>query len=494
MAGCDAAPNDPYAAAQAAVADGKPRSALDLVATAIDQDPGNASYRLLAGDIAMSLGLPDRAITEFEAVSADAPEASLAKAKLAEAQVAGNYMQAAGETVASLTMDNPFAYVAAIAFNLAQGDAAKAFTLLDAGLAKYPDNHRLITVDAERLWSQAKRDEALARLEPVLSARPVVAQAHLFAGQLHLGERSPQKATEAFEHVLSAMPNNQTAMLALAAIARDKGDEKAAVNWINKANDAGSPHPVGLLFAAQMAYDAGEIDRAFELVERAPPAFAEQPEFARLRGLVDAARNQHAMAALALQEYVKDTGGDPLTRRVLANSLAETGEFEAAWSAIKPTVNHPQTDGATLVLALQLAQKTGNNDSEIRKAIARKQAAPSLAKPMREAGKAIRAGDWAKADGIYAPLLSGAGKDDPMLLNNAAAVKTRLGKHKAAVRLARRALDEAPDSPEIMDTLGWALWKEGVSVDEARTMLTRAREGAPSNRTINEHWAIAHAK
>lgn len=111
---------------------------------------------------------------------------------------------------------------------------------------------------------------------------------------------------------------------------------------------------------------------------------------------------------------------------------------------------------------------------------------------MRLAGEAIRAGDWAKADAIFAPLVEGDGKTSAALLNNAAAVKSELGEHAAAVALARRALAEAPDSPQVLDTLGWALWREGKRVDEARALLTRAARGAPENPEIAEHWAIAH--
>ena len=113
---------------------------------------------------------------------------------------------------------------------------------------------------------------------------------------------------------------------------------------------------------------------------------------------------------------------------------------------------------------------------------------------MREAGAAINAGDWEKADAIYAPLINGMGQNNPALLNNAAAVKTQLGQHDEAVALARRALAEAPSSPEIMDTLGWALWKKGGNVAEARSLLQKAVEGAPSNREIGDHWAIVHAQ
>ncbi len=495
LAGCDSEPSDPFAAASEALANSEPRTAMDLVSQAIDQDPDNPDIRMLAGDIAMALGNPDRAIAEFERVPASADGHSLARAKLAEAQVMGDFMEAARDTVESLTLDNAMAYTASIGFHFAGGDTETGFALLDDGLAAFPDDPRLVTIDAERLWAQGMEEATFDRLAPVLALEPAVPQAHLFAGQLLLGSRDATQARSHFEKVLSVRPTHQTAMLAMAAIARDSGDTQAAGNWINKANEAGKPHPIGLLFAAQMAYDAGEIPRAFELIEQAPPVFSSEPEFARLRGFIDAARDQHAMASMALTDYVDDTGGDPLARQVLANSLTQQSRFDEAWAAIEPIVEHPQMDGAALLLALRLSEETGKGDPmRIRALIERRDNAPSIAPQMVEAGNAIRAGDWARADQIYAPLVEGDGKNNSALLNNAAAVKTKLGDHAAAVRLARRALAESPDSAEIMDTLGWALWQQGGAVGEAQVLLTQAREAAPGNREILEHWAIVHAE
>ncbi|MEP3422927.1 MAG: tetratricopeptide repeat protein [Erythrobacter sp.] len=494
LAACDSGPSDPFAAAQTAFENSEPRTALDLIGQAIEADPENPAIRMMAGDIAMALGNSDRAIAEFDRVPETAPQYSLARAKLAEAQVMGNFLQAASETVDTLLMDNAMAYTASIGLKFSQGETDAGFELLDRGLATFPDDPRLVTIDAERLWAQGKAEETFARLQPVLEVRPAVPQAHLFAGQLRLGTRDAVQAQAHFQNVLTVHPNHQTAMLAMAAIARDRGDTQEAANWINKANEAGKPHPIGLLFAAQMAYDAGEITRAFELIEQAPPVFSSEPEFARLRGFIDAGRDQHAMAAMALGDYVKDTGGDPLARQVLADSLAQQGDFEGAWNAIEPVVDHPQMDGAGLLLALRLSEETGRGDSDqIRSLIQKRDGAPSIAAQMREAGAAIRSGDWAEADGIYAPLIDGAGRTDPALLNNAAAVKTKLNQHDAAVALARRALEEAPNSPEIMDTLAWALWEKGGAITEAREYSDQARQGAPSNREILEHWAIIHA-
>lgn len=443
----------------------------------------------------MALGNADRAIAEYERIPETAEQYSLARAKLLEAQLAAFYFVGAEETIESLIMDNATAYFAAIGYHVAQSEGEEAASLLEEGLEQFPEDPSLLTVDSHNLWTIGRREEALARLKPALAAEPASPHAHLLAGQMMISSRDVIQAERHFSTVLSVNPNHQLAMLSMAAIARDRGDTQEAENWIGKAGSSGHMHPVGLLFAAQMAFDDGDTMRAFELIERTPAAVADQPNFLRLRGLIDAAREQHGMAVLSLGDYVEKTGGDVMTRQMLANSLAAQNRLDEAWDAIAPVVDHPQMEVPGLVLAMRLASATEQADTaKIEMLLERRLAAPAITEELREAAVAIRSSDWAKADRIYAPLLDGAGKSNPALLNNAAAVKTKLGEHSEAVTLARRALSEAPKSPEVQDTLGWALWQSGSNKAEARELLQKAREGAPGNREIAEHWAIVNAE
>ncbi len=494
LAGCDSEPSNPLEAARASFADGDARIALAQIGRAVEADPTNAEARLLAAQIAMALGNADRAITELKQVAPDAPEAAEAKVRLAEAHLANGNFRMTRELLDTAPRDRALAYVVAVNLDMAEGNYPSAFAQLDEALAAFPNDSVLIAADANRLFLTAKPKQAAQRLAPVLKQEPVVAEAHLLAGQMLLNDRAPVKAKEHFEKVLSVKPAQQTAMLALAAIARDAGDTAEAGRWIDETKKYGTPQPIGILFAAQMAFDAGEIDRANELLEMFPAKLARLPSFQRLSGFVAAARKQRPAAIHALGDYIEETGGDVLARRLLAENLAQEERFGEAWEALSPVIDHPRADGGTLRLGLRLAEKTGRGNAEaIKQKIAKRDAAPSLAKNMIEAGKAIREGDWAKADAIYAPLLAGAAQNDPALLNNAAAVKSKLGDHEAAIALARKALAIAPTSPEIMDTLGWAIWQSGANQAEARAILTDARNAAPKNREIANHWAIAHA-
>ncbi|MEP3049831.1 MAG: tetratricopeptide repeat protein [Erythrobacter sp.] len=493
LSACDTAPANPFAAAQESFAAGEPRTAMTFASEALSQDPNDPEIRMLIAEISMALGNPDRAIAELQKVDAGSEHSALAQIRLADAYFAAGKLERAAEILQPLEQHTALSHSVAIGILLAQGKIDPAFDRLSAALADFPDDARLIAMDAQRLWMSARREEAMTRLAPILNSDSVIFEAHVLAGQMRLSERSLDQAKAHFSAVLKSRPTHQTAMLALAAIARDQGEDEEARNWIAKVHNVGPAHPVAQLFAAQIAYDSGDFQQAYELIEQVPPAFLRRPQFSRLRGFIETARGQRATAIVFLQDYLEDSDGDPLARRVLAENLAAQNRFEEAWDVIAPVVDHPLADGGSLLLALRLAEQTGQGDAQqIGQQLARREATPSIAAPMRDAGLAIRAGDWAEADRIYSPLINGDGKNDPALLNNAAAVKIKLGEHGAAIALGRRALALAPSSPEILDTLGWALWQNGKR-GEARALLSQAREGAPNNREIAEHLAIANA-
>jgi tetratricopeptide (TPR) repeat protein len=57
------------------------------------------------------------------------------------------------------------------------------------------------------------------------------------------------------------------------------------------------------------------------------------------------------------------------------------------------------------------------------------------------------------------------------------------------LRLCRKAVDQNPQSPAYLDSLGWAYFKSGELV-EARTWLRRALDMAPNEQAIREHLKI----
>src|SRR5690606_41146376 len=82
--------------------------------------------------------------------------------------------------------------------------------------------------------------------------------------------------------------------------------------------------------------------------------------------------------------------------------------------------------------------------------------------------------------------------DNPVMLNNLAWLYSRTGDSRA-LATAERALELAPESPQVMDTLGWILHERG---DDARAveLVGKARELAPDVPEIRYHHAAPLAE
>jgi Flp pilus assembly protein TadD len=74
-----------------------------------------------------------------------------------------------------------------------------------------------------------------------------------------------------------------------------------------------------------------------------------------------------------------------------------------------------------------------------------------------------------------------------ILLNNAASVLIEQERASEAIPLARRAITLAPKDPIVLDTLGWALFKSGSSLAEAKSLVRQAAKTMPGNQEISEH-------
>jgi putative PEP-CTERM system TPR-repeat lipoprotein len=104
------------------------------------------------------------------------------------------------------------------------------------------------------------------------------------------------------------------------------------------------------------------------------------------------------------------------------------------------------------------------------------------------ADRALRAGDYAQAADQYRAILA-ITPNDALTLNNLAWASVKLNDPKA-LEYAEKAYSLAPDSPPVMDTLGWMLVEKG-EISRGVGLLRKAVESAPTADDIRLNLAKA---
>lgn len=469
-----------------------------ILKQALQDNHQDSRALLLAGKVALEVGDAQRAASLLEELAqrdakANPPQyTAQIRPLLAKAQLDLNNLPGALHTLGNDYMADPVSCAVEVRALSAAAEYARAIDVLDKGLAAFPHAVDLQVLDGLRAQALGHTDHADAIAAEILKAAPDDINALIYAGQLALSEHRMEDAKRIFSHAHDLRPGHQTPILALASIARDTGDTAAEKQWVDLARQKGATSPAMAGFAAELALQSDHADEADKILTHVGELGPVGSPLRLIKGLTDAKLNRQSQAIDELSAYLSHGGNDDRARLALAVLLTQKGDKARAWQALKPLADAANATEAPLQLAVVLANAT--HDPGLAGYTARlaalKQDNP---RAMTEAGAAINAGDWHKADAIYTQLLASGQGNRVIMLNNAAYVKINLGDAAGAVTLARQATALAPNDPIVMDTLGWALFKSAGATSEATQLLARAAGMQPGNATIRQHLVAAQA-
>lgn len=493
-----ATPQGGYQDAAEAVAHNDYRTADAILKQVVQDNHKDNQVLFLAGKVALEQGDAQRAASLFEDLAQRDAQAKppvyadRLRPLLARAQLALNNLPGALHTLGDAYMTDSESCAMEVRVLSQAGEFGRAIDVLDRGLKAFPQSSDLQVLDGLRAQALGQNERADAIAAQLLKAQPDNVEVLIFAGRLAIAEQRMADAKRIFGHVHDLRPEHHGALLALASIAHDTGDNAAEKQWVDLARSKSASDPVAASFAAEMALAAGHADEADRMLAHIDDTGAENAPLRMLKGLINAQLGRRDIAIEQLSTYLSHGGQDGRARLALAVMLTRQGDKAKAWQALKPLADSANATLAPLQLASALA--AASHDPAAATYAAR---AAALAHDdhhdLAAADDAIKAGDWHRADALYTQLLAGTRGNRVMLLNNAAYAKINLGQTKDAVLLARQASAMAPNDPIVLDTLGWALFKAGGAGDEVKNLLARAVSLQPGNATIRQHLVAVQA-
>lgn len=384
--------------------------------------------------------------------------------------------------------DNGSAALALAILRQRQGDTAAAEAVLKQGLQNSDDERQLLTPLIQVMINNDRLDDAVTLLEQRIESDADAVEARYVLARVRMAQQRPEAAEALmvqalrsapdrvdlvelyamalweqekvkpakaqFEKLVNLVPDSIEAKILLARVQLVDESLQAALATIDKAIAQEPDNLAPQLVRAGILADQNEWAQARFQVDRLLEQAPESREVLRLAARVAFSQNRFSDAEGHLQTLL-DLEPESQALVDLSRVKARRGQLQEAETLLKGWLkDNPDDNFVRLYLSSHYLEKSDY------------------------------AAAWETFQAMPEEALSNA-----LVLNNAAWAALQIDRLPDAERMARRALQQQPDNPQIMDTLGMVRLKQG-DVSEARELLQAAAE-ATSNPDIRFHLAQA---
>ncbi|NKB21345.1 MAG: PEP-CTERM system TPR-repeat protein PrsT [Alphaproteobacteria bacterium] len=275
-------------------------------------------------------------------------------------------------------------------------------------------------------------------------------------GRAEVASNNILNAVGTFRELVDVVPKSPRAHQLLGDSLVASKDPRAARESFNKSLELDKSYVPTMMRLAELESREGNLDKALELAQAID---GKRPKFAAGKMLAGDAYVRAKQFKKALVEY--DAGLKKVDTGALAirrfNAQRQAESLDKALAGLQTWVDRKNEAAVRHVLASNYISNKRYDDA------------------IRESEKLL------KDD-----------QDNPVLLNNLAWLYSEK-KDPRAAEFGKRALDKAPKSAAVMDTLGWILLSNG-DIAKGTELLKKANEAAPKQGDIAYHYAIALQK
>lgn len=501
---------DSYAVtlAQLYVTQGKVEDAESILRKIVDAEPDNADKRIdFVRFVAEQRGTEaaEAVLEEFVTELPESMDLKLTLGRFRESQqqsdsaysIYGEIAQAEPTSEIGLTARNRM-----VALKIRANELDEAKDMIAGILEVEPDNSDSLLVRSAFSFTERDYNAAIADLRTVLRSDPESTRALLLLARSHVGAGSAELAQDAYRRLIEVDPDHPNASNELADLLARTGDADQAEEVLRRKLEVSPDDRRSASNLVEALLLQGETDAAEQEV-RDMVALDDPSGLAEFQlGRVMQAKQSSDEAVAAYKKALEKNPAAFQALQGLTTTLVDDGRTDEAIALIKDFVAaNPEQAGARLLLGAVYAR---NENVEAAKAefegvIASKpdanRAYASLAAlyPQDQdeririyqrgidanpddatlafllASEYERAADWDKAIGIYDSLVVADDGYD-LAANNLAALlldhRTDADSHARALELAKRFEDS--DQPALVDTLGWAYYRNGDFANAVR--------------------------
>jgi tetratricopeptide (TPR) repeat protein len=494
---------------------------------ALKLEPANVLANRFVAASKVSIGRPAEAEPYLRRVAdtSDKPEDTLA---LADYYLQMSRPKDAVNTLETLKSrhDVPAVAVSLARAYAAAGDREKAYALVDRVLSANKTFAAAHLVKGQLFLTDGRRDDAFSAIREAVALDPGLADAHFALGRLYASRGDRAAAQAAFTEVLRINPRATAAQVQLATLQAQTKPEQS----VQTAETAARNDPTSLaarLTLVRSLTTAGELARAEQEMTRLRAEFPGVAAVHSQDATLAMLRKDMAGARAALERAEKldpasiDTlrvfvayelmQNNPTGARSRLESRLQQGAHadvlvlaaqtyltlkdpQAAENAARRAieVDPAQNQPYAILASVYFSQKRLGEALQEYDALSKKQARPVV--PLTMTGIILeQQGQVDAAVKRYEDVLALDSRAS-VAANNLAWILAERGQNlDRALQLAQTAVAGSPDTPEILDTLGWVYYKKNLP-GLAISQFQRASEIAPNVPEYHYHLGLAMLK
>ena len=467
--------------------------------TAIQSTPlmaTNPNLQMTLGRLQLRAGKADVAVPILEKVAQQVPWAAEPLVLLYEAQSTLGRVDDAGQTLLAAAQINPRYWATLGQFYERQdkwADAAAAYEAAIAGSQK-PSRDVQIRYAAALINTEGGAGKARTVLADLLKATPADTRVLYLLSMAERSDGDMKAAETTARRMLAIDPTSVTGLRALVSVLFDRHDYKQVADVVTpllkdparaKGRELeGAAVLVQLGIAQQQLAAWDEAIAAYDAAKSLTPRDPEIDAYLVQAHLT--ARRYDRAEAIAREALARDPRQARMVR-LRAQALLKAGKAADANKLLEDAVAKESGNREYVIgLADLYADQKRTADAVRMLEQARQSFGDEQSIVMRIANVYEAAGQLDAAEKELRKLMA----EDPL---NADAMNSlgymfadRGVRLTEAVELAERAVKIEPDNPAYLDTLGWALFKQG-RIDEAAKPLGRAAATLTGNSVIQDH-------
>jgi tetratricopeptide (TPR) repeat protein len=491
----------------------------------VEVDDRNALAHSFLGSAYIAKGMPDEAMKELSRAIELDPNLANAHLKKGVVNLASGKKAEGEAELATAVRVAPDAlntrYLLA-SYHMRQKNFPKAEAVLREGLRGGKQDAVLYNTMASAAFAGKRESDAVAYLQKAKAADPGYHAASLNLARYYASKGDNGRATEQFNEVLRKDSANLLALVGLGALNEKNGKYSEALGYYTKAKE--TKRSAGILSLAAFHQRRKEPAKALAALDEAIKIDARDAAALEMKGRILIQEKKYSEAIKAYDALEKIAPARALPLKI--NTYVAMNDIPKAAEQARKVINQRPDSAAGYLVLASIYESQKDHDKAIDAVKNGLTAEPnnvqaalmlgSLYGKKREFGQAISTFDgilkkspkyvpalFAKgsiydsmgrkkeAVGIYREVIKYSPKHVLALNNLAFLCAEGYGSKGEALSLATRAFSLQPNSPEVMDTYGYALLKNGKKT-EALKVLEKTATLMPNNPTVHYHLALAY--